>query len=34
VQAQNEIKKKVYSGISYEDYPRVRFELLREFLSQ
>jgi hypothetical protein len=34
VQAQNEIKKKVYSGISYEDYPRVRFELLRDFLSQ
>jgi hypothetical protein len=34
VQSQNEIKKKVYSGISYEDYPRVRFELLREFLSQ
>jgi hypothetical protein len=34
VQAQNEIKKKVYSEISYEDYPRVKFELLREFLSQ
>ena len=34
MQAQNEIKKKVYSEISYEEYPRVRFELLREFLSE
>jgi hypothetical protein len=33
LQAQNEIKKKVYSEVSFEDYPRVKFELLKNLLS-
>jgi hypothetical protein len=33
VQAQNEIKGKVYKEISFEEYPRVKFELLKNLLS-
>ncbi len=32
-QAQNEIKSKVYKEISFQDYPRVKFELLKNFMS-